>query len=599
MADSFREEERFSSKFNGKTLFRVFQLLAPYRWGVVIFIGSFLIVSMMDNCQFYISKLLVDDGIMANNRAEIIRLIKLFIGLFVVQAVFFFLSIYLNSMIGEKLLVDLRMKLFNHLQELSLSYFSVTPVGWIMSRVNSDTYRIIDLITWGLSDTVFAIVSVFVTFFFMLKINVKMTLLVIMVFPLMIWAAWQFRKRILSQYRIVRRLNSKVAGAFNEMISGIRVIKGLHRESENLREFDEITSPMFKSAYSAGMLNALFLPCIQVISSIALALIIYMSGIQVGTNFMTIGGIQAFVNYVFSIMWPIQDIARIYGEMQQSIASAERVFSLLDATPSIADIPGAVPLNEMIEHIEFKDVSFYYDDAPEQIVLENFSLDVKKGEMVALVGPTGGGKTTIVNLLGRFYEPKKGDIEINGLDYRHFQTQSVQSKIGIVLQTPHLFSGTIRDNIRYGNLNATDEQIEAAARTVGADAFIREFPKGYEEPVGESGSHLSVGQKQLISIVRAFLVNPSVFIMDEATSSVDSVSEFMIQKGMEKMMTGRISFIIAHRLSTIRKADCIYYIEDGKIVEHGTHRELLRLKGKYYFLYTRQFRNEEFNKMEI
>jgi ATP-binding cassette subfamily B protein len=303
---------------------------------------------------------------------------------------------------------------------------------------------------------------------------------------------------------------------------------------------------------------------------------------------MTVGGIMAFVSYVTFMLWPVQELARVYAEMQNAIASAERVFSLIDAEPEVTDQPGAVDPGTIRGDIEFRGVSFWYEaDKP---VLTNFDLEIKRGETIALVGPTGGGKSTIVNLICRFYEPKQGEIRIGGRDYQELTLHAIQSRLGIVLQTPHLFSGTIRENIRYGRLDASDEEIEDAARLAGAHDFVRTLEKGYDEEVGEGGGLLSVGQKQLVSLARAVLAQPEIFIMDEATSSVDTLTEDLIQRGMEALMEDRTSFVIAHRLSTIKRADRILVIEDGQIAEMGNHAELLQAGGHYYRLYTQQFR---------
>jgi ATP-binding cassette subfamily B protein len=341
----------------------------------------------------------------------------------------------------------------------------------------------------------------------------------------------------------------------------------------------------------------LFLPTVQIISAFALGGVAWYGGLQANLGALTVGGIQAFVSYITFMMWPIQDIARVYAEMQQSIASAERMFSLLDSEPEVRDRPDAYDPGSLQGDIEFDHVTFYYDE--DKPVLQDFTLKVRRGETIALVGPTGGGKSTIVNLVCRFYEPRKGVIRIGGVDYTRFSLQAIQSRIGVVLQTPHLFSGTIRENIRYGRLDASDEEVEKAAQLAGAHDFITAFEKGYESEVGEGGNLLSTGQKQLISLARAVLAQPEIFIMDEATSSVDTLTETLIQKGMENLMRGRTSFIIAHRLSTIKRADRILVIEDGRIVEMGTHAELLRLRGHYYNLYTRQFRHEKSEELEL
>jgi ATP-binding cassette subfamily B protein len=352
---------------------------------------------------------------------------------------------------------------------------------------------------------------------------------------------------------------------------------------------------MYKASVRAAILSALFLPAIQLLSSFTLAAVVYISGWQFenSTTLMTIGSIQAFISYVTFMMWPIFDMARIFAEMQLAVASAERIFSLVDAVPSITNKEEAFNPGSMMGDIVFQNVTFWYDDDEDKVpVLKNFNLTVKKGETIAVVGPTGGGKTTTVNLLARFYEPKEGRILIDGRDYRDYTLHSIQSQLGVVLQTPHLFSGTIQENIRYGRLEATDEEIVEATKLAGAHEFIMKMPKNYQEEVGESGNLLSVGQKQLISLARAILAQPDIFIMDEATSSVDTITESLIQKAMDRLLERSTSFVIAHRLSTIKNADRILVIEDGEIVEMGNHAELIRKKGKYFQLYTKQFRSQ-------
>ncbi len=593
MSETYFEEENFTSQWNGNILKRIFQFATPHRKSFALFLVFTMVTTLMDSVQVYLNKLLIDNAVIPGDKAEAVRVISYYGITIVLQAVSVFAFVYMAGVIGERIWYELRQKMFDHLQKLSLSYYSVTPVGWIMSRVTSDSFRIADLITWGLVDSSFSAVNILLSLIFMFFINWQLALVVMAILPVMIYAAWQFRKRILHQFRIVRRYNSKITGAFNENITGVRVVKALQREEANLQEFDQLTTPMFKSAYGAARLNALFLPCIQFLAAVALSAIVWISGIKNGSDFITIGGIQAFINYVTAMFWPVQDLARVYGEMQQSIASGERIFSLLDAKPSIQDRPGAVAADTLAGDIEFDHVSFYYDDGDGTHVLKDFTLNVRQGETIALVGSTGGGKSTIVNLLCRFYEPKDGVIRINGQDYTTYTMESIQSRIGLVLQTPHLFSGTVRENLRYGNLQATDEQLIAAASAAGADAFIRNLPKGYDEPVGEGGNLLSVGQKQLISIARAILAEPDLFIMDEATSSVDTVTEDLIQHGLGVIMEGRTSFIVAHRLSTIKRADRIIVVENGSIIEEGNHQTLLRKKGKYYHLYTQQFRQEQ------
>jgi ATP-binding cassette, subfamily B, bacterial len=584
------EEEEFTTQFNGKTFLRIAGLIKPHWKMAAGFILTIMLVSVLDAFFTYLGKRIVDDGIVAQNRQALIDILLLYGGLTVLQSAFVFIFIYLVGILGEKVRYDLRKKMFNHLQSLSLSYYSKTPVGWIMSRVTSDSDRVAELITWGLLDSVWAVMNVTTSLAFMFYINWRLALIVLIAIPIIMVVAIEFRKRILTQFRNVRKLNSQITGAYNENITGVRVVKALGREKENMREFGLLTGEMYKAGYRAAWLSALFLPSVQIIASIALGLVVFYSGRGAMVGGMTIGGIQAFVSYITFMLWPIQDLARVFAEMQHAIASAERIFSMVDSTPEIADKPGAFDPGTIKGDIQFDNVNFWYEDG--KPVLSDFNLNIKRGETIALVGPTGGGKTTTVNLLCRFYEPKSGSICIGGKDYREYSMHAIQSRIGVVLQTPHLFSGTIVDNLRYGRLNASRAEIEEAAKLAGAHDFIMSFPKGYDEQVGEGGNQLSVGQKQLISLARAILAKPEIFIMDEATSSVDTLTEALIQKGMETLMENCTSFVIAHRLSTIKRAHRILVIEDGRIAEMGTHAELLRLRGKYFQLYTRQFRHQ-------
>ena len=590
MADIELEEEDYAGKVTGKTLGRIMGLTRPHwRW-VAGFWGMIAFTSALDAYFTFLNKNIVDQGIMAGNREALIRLVSIYGFFILIQSVSVFTFIYLAGVLGERIQYDLRRSMFNHLQDLSLAYYSQTSVGRLMARVTSDSGRISELVTWGLLDSTWAVMNITTSTIFMLVINWRLALIVLAAIPILMVIAVRFRKKILVEFRNSRKANSKITGAYNENITGVRVVKALGREAENLQEFEVLTDEMYRASYRAAWLSALFLPTVQIISAVALGLIIGYGGIQAQVGLMTIGGIQAFVSYLTFMMWPVQDLARVYAEMQHSIASAERVFTLLDSKPEVSDKPGAVDPGTLRGEIEFEHVDFFYED--EKPVLSDFTFKAKAGETIALVGPTGGGKSTIVNLLCRFYEPKRGVVRINGRDYADYTLHGIQSRIGIVLQTPHLFSGTIRENIRYGRLDAQDAEVEEAAKVAGAHDFIVRFGKGYDEQVGEGGGLLSVGQKQLISLARAVLAKPELFIMDEATSSVDTLTEALIQRGMENLMKGRTSFIIAHRLSTIKRADRILVIEDGRIAEMGNHAELLRLRGKYYRLYTQQFRHQ-------
>ncbi len=584
------EEEEHTSQLTAPVFRRILTLLKPHWKWVLGFLITIALTSSLDAYFTYLNKQIVDTGIVLGDKERVMQLAVIY-GVFqVMQSAFVFTFIYLAGVLGERVQYDLRKMLFNHLQDLSLSYYAQNAVGRLIARVTSDTGRVADLLTWGVVDTTWAVMNIITSVTFMAIINWRLALIVFTVIPLMLYIAVQFRKRILVEYRVTRRTNSKITGAFNENFQGVRVVKALLREDENTKEFQQLTSTMYRSAYRAAWLSALFLPTVQIIAAVALGFIVGYGGTQVQIGLMTIGGIQAFVSYLTFMMWPIQDLARVYAEMQHSIASAERIFKLADTPAEVHDRPDAIEAKTLMGEIEFDHVDFYYEDR--KPVLTDFTLKVKPGEMIALVGPTGGGKSTIVNLLCRFYEPRSGSIRINGHDYMDYKLESIHNKIGIVLQTPHLFSGSVQDNIRYGRLNASEADVIEAAKIAGAHDFIVTLEKGYDQNVGEGGNLLSVGQKQLISLARAVLARPELFIMDEATSSVDTLTEALIQRGMEALMQGRTSFVIAHRLSTIRRANRIIVIENGKIAEQGTHAELLKMNGHYYRLYTQQFRHE-------
>ena len=490
------------------------------------------------------------------------------------------------------------------MQELSFSYYNVTPVGYILSRVMSDTDRIAGMVAWNLTDMMWALVYVLGVFAAMLALNWKLALIIMSIVPALAVLTWYFQNKILRWNRKVRKINSRITSGYNEGIMGAQTSKTLVIEEKNLGEFQEVTEEMRTAAIRAARLSAVYVPLVLFCGSLATAIVVGKGGQMVLDNLLMIGTLSAFTSYAVGIFEPIQQLARNLAELISIQANIERVTTLLDQKPTVKDSPEVVekygdtfqPKKENWEpirgDIEFQDVSFRYPDGKED-VLSHFNLKVPAGTTIAIVGETGAGKSTLVNLACRFFEPTEGRILIDGKDYRERSQLWLHSSIGYVLQSPHLFSGTIEDNIRYGRLDATEEEIREAARAVSADLVAEKLEKGYQTDVGEGGGRLSTGEKQLVSFARAILADPRIFVLDEATSSIDTQTEQLIQKATEKLLEGRTSFIIAHRLSTIRHADLILVVRDGKIIEQGKHEELLEKQGYYYHLCRQQFQEEQ------
>ncbi|MBR5868551.1 MAG: ABC transporter ATP-binding protein [Clostridia bacterium] len=496
----------------------------------------------------------------------------------------------------------LRRLAFDKLQTLSFSYYDKTPVGYIMSRLTSDAQRLSDTIAWSCVDIFWSVVFMITAAVIMLFTNWRLALMLIATTPFIAVISYFFQKVILKNYRLVRSANSKITGAFNEGIMGAKTTKTLVQEEANNKEFYGLTENMQTHSVKAAVFSAIYWPIIMTIGSIGTGLILWQGGSNVLAGAITLGEFNFFMTLGGYFFEPINNLARIFAEVQSAQAAVERVITLMDTPSDIQDTPEVVEMfgdefvgktenwPQLHGDVEFKDVTFKYKDG--QTVLRNFSLKIKQGERIALVGETGSGKSTIVNLICRFYEPTEGVIEIDGVDYRERSQLWLHSNLGYVLQSPQLFSGTIRENIRYGRLDATDEEVEAVAEMVDAASFINRLEKGYETEVGEGGGRLSTGEKQLISFARAILANPAIFVLDEATSSIDTETEAMIQRAIERVLDGRTSFIIAHRLSTIRSCDRILVIDKGEVVEAGNHHQLMALGGRYYNLYTTQFKNE-------
>ncbi len=505
---------------------------------------------------------------------------------------------------------DIRMDGFSNLQRLSFSYYDYRPVGWLMARMTSDCERLSNILAWGMLDLVWGLTMMIGIAIAMVVMDLSLALIVLSVLPVLAWISMHFQHRILKSARQVRKTNSRITGSYNESIMGVQTSKAFVREAENLQKFGGLTDQMHSASVTNLVHAALYLPIVLTLGSVAIGLALVFGGLEVIWGAITAGTLVAFLTYARHFFEPIEQLAHWFAEMQMAQASAERVMSLVIAEPEIRDkdhVIAAIQESKQadvaidghadaINEIRFEDVSFRY--AVGDPVLQNIDLTIHAGETLAIVGSTGGGKSTLVSLLCRFYEPTSGSIRIDGVDYRERSLHWLQSNLGIVLQSSHIFGGSIMDNIRYGKLDASTDEIVAAARRAGAHDFIAALEQGYETPVGEGGSKLSAGQKQLISFARAILANPKILIMDEATSSVDTVTEHQIQQGLDELLADRIALVIAHRLSTIRNADRILVIERGSIAEQGSHAELMALQGRYFRLYTQQSLSEFANEAE-
>lgn len=597
------EEKDYKKRFDLALWKKLFTFCKPYKKKIIL-LGFFMLsLSGIDVIFPLMSKYAIDNFVVPGNTDGIMWYGLIFLGLVTIQALNIYFFINIAGKIEMYLTYDIRKKGFLHLQELSFNYYDKTPVGWLMARMTSDSQRLGSFISWGLVDMIWGFSMMIFIAVILLIMNLKLALITLTVVPVLVIMSIYFQKKILKAYRIVRKTNSKITGAFNEGISGAKTTKTLVREKANLKEFQVQTTEMYRSSVRAAIFSSLYLPAILTLGSIGTGLALWFGGNGVMAGVVTYGTLVAFISYSVQFFEPLQEMARIFAELQNAQASAERIFSMIDEVPQIKDnsavkeeFGGIMKLKqenwpEIKGGITFENVTFSYKEG--ENILENFQLDIKAGETIALVGETGSGKSTVVNLACRFYEPTEGSIKIDGVDYRERSMLWLHSSLGYVLQTPHLFSGTIKDNIAYGRLDATDEEIITAAKLVDAHEFIMKMEKGYESEVGEGGAKLSTGEKQLISFARAILADPRIFVLDEATSSVDTETEQLIQKAIHTVLEGRTSFIIAHRLSTIRSADRILVIRKGKITEQGNHRELIRQKGYYYNLYTNQFMEEQ------
>jgi ATP-binding cassette subfamily B protein len=600
---SYYEEEEYSnSKFDLVVWKKIFSFIAPYKKHIFIGLLAVTTLAVTDILYPLMNVYAIEELIEANSLEKLPIFIMFYAFFILLTASMVYVFIMQAGQIQRKLSYTLREKAFKRLHELPFSYYDKTPVGWIMARMTSDSRNLSEILSWGLIDLTWGLFMMIGIMVVMFIVNVKLALIVLSVLPVLIVVSIYFRKKILYAYRKIRKENSKITGLFNEGIMGAKTTKTLVLEEENYKDFDRMTSTMKRHSIRAGIFAGLYFPTILFIASVATGLAYYYGGLSVLEGVIEYAVLYLFLAYIGQFFEPVMQLANILARFQQAQASAERLLSLIEQEAEISDPPEIVEKygdhinfkkenwEELVGHVTFDDVTFKYHKGEE--VLKNFSLDVKAGESVALVGQTGAGKSTIVNLVCRFYEPTTGKILIDGRDYKERSIGWLHDNLGYVLQSPHLFSGSILDNIRYGNPDATLEEIIEASKLVEAHDFIIKSKDGYDTEVGEGGAKLSVGEKQLISFARALIANPKILILDEATSSVDTKTERSIQRAIEIVLKGRTSFVIAHRLSTITSSDRILVLEAGKVIESGTHTELIALENKYYKLYTNQFKSK-------
>lgn len=604
MTSMIQEKEYTKEKFDLQLWKKLFGILWEHRKNVIMLIVYNIVIAGTDVILPLLNRSAIND--FAINKGKDLSLTLFCITYVIMIAIksfsmfsFFKYAGHVESDFGK----NLRKKCFDHVQQLSFPYFDRTANGWIMARISSDCSRIAETLAWSFVDLIWGIFLIIELTVVMLVINWKMALAVLVIVPVLFVISLYFQKRILKEQRATRKANSLVTAGFSESINGAKTTKTLGIEDKNYEEFMMKTHAFKLHSLKAVYLNSIFQPIVFLLASLTIAMLMSIGGQQVLLGTIEFGTLSLFINYADLFFEPLKQIARIMSEVQVAQANAERVISLIEEEIEITDREDVIekygtllePKKENYEPLEgdidFHHVGFYYN--ANEPVLKDFDLHVKKGSMIALVGETGSGKSTIVNLLCRFYEPKQGEIWIDGHNVQDRSIGWLHSNIGYVLQTPTLFSGTIMDNIRFGRPEASDEEVIAVAKLIHAHDFIMKTEMGYQSPVGEGGDLLSTGEKQLISFARALLADPSIVILDEATSSIDTESEKLIQNAIATLLKNRTSFVVAHRLSTIVNADQILVLDHGQIIEQGTHQELMKQKGRYHDLFTSQALDEK------
>ncbi len=589
-----KDDEVLGKAYDSKLMRRLLGYVRPYKKYVVLAILLNLIVAGLGPLRPYLTKIAIDDSIANKDYEGLILISVLLIGSLIIQGVVQYLLTYFTQLMGQKIIYDLRIKIFSHVQKLALKYFDKTPIGRIVTRTTNDVESLNELFSSGIvmvfSD-IFIIIWILMFMFFMAW---DLSLVTLSVLPVLIYATFLFRRKVRESYRDVRFHLARLNSYMQEHISGMNIVQLFNREKEETKKFGSINEDHKNANIRSIFYYAVFFPVVEILSSIAIALIIWYGGGEVVSSTMTIGVLFAFIQYTEMFFRPVRDLSEKYNILQTAMASSERIFKLLDNDTFIKNPETPVKLENLEGKIEFENVWFAYNK--DEYVLKDLSFSINPGETVAIVGATGAGKTSIINILTRFYDIQKGKIKVDGKDITELDKRELRKYIAVVLQDVFLFSGTVESNISLGDPDITMEQMEEAAKTVGARKFINSLPDKFQEKVMEKGATISVGQKQLISFARALARDPGILILDEATSSIDTETEILIQRAIEKLLRGRTSIVIAHRLSTIQNADKIIVMHKGEIREMGTHQQLIAERGIYFKLYQLQYKEQEITK---